>query len=129
MAGGAHIGRTVWEIVPGVADDLANICLAASGRDESAIYNVCDGHPGTLTEYFAAAATLLGFPAPPQITLDEAHKVMTPLMITYVREGHLISNAKMIAQLGIRLRYPSLAEGLASCRPADWQPPGISARN
>lgn len=104
------------------ADDLANICLAAVERGgDQAIYNVCDGHHGTLSEYFTAAAALLGFPPPPQITLAEAHKVMTPLMLTYVREGHRISNRKIIDELGITLTYPTLAEGLASCRPPDWQ--------
>ncbi len=106
------------------AEDLANICLAAvdQGVDQE-IYNVCDGHHGTLTEYFTAAAALLGFPAPPQITLAEAHKVMTPLMLTYVREGHRISNRKIINDLGITLTYPTLAEGLASCLPPEWQLP------
>ena len=106
------------------ADDLANVCLAVTrGRDESTIYNVCDGHPGTLTEYFTAAAALLGLPDPPQITLDEAHKVMTPLMLTYVREGHRISNSKLLTELGITLRYPTLADGLPGCLPSDWRPP------
>lgn len=103
------------------ADDLATICLAAAERGvDQAIYNVCDGHPGTLTEYFTAAAALLGFPAPPQITLAEAHKVMTPLMLTYVREGHRISNRKILDELGVTLTYPTLAKGLANCRPTDW---------
>jgi len=106
------------------ADDLAAACLAAAQRGpDSAIYNVCDGHPSTLTEYFTAAAELLELPAPPLIHLAEAHTVMTPLMLTYVREGHRISNHKLLTELGLRLRYPSLADGLASCRPTDWQPP------
>jgi nucleoside-diphosphate-sugar epimerase len=106
------------------ADDLATACLAAVQRGgDASIYNVCDGHPGTLTEYFTAAAKLLELPPPPQISMEEAQKVMTPLMLTYVREGHLISNHKLLNDLGLRLRYPSLTEGLASCRPTDWQPP------
>jgi nucleoside-diphosphate-sugar epimerase len=106
------------------ADDLAAACLAAAeGGSNFTIYNVCDGNPGTLTEYFTLAANLLGLPEPPQIHLAEAHKVMTPLMLTYVREGHRISNQKLLNELGLHLRYPSLADGLASCRPADWQAP------
>lgn len=106
------------------ADDLAAVCLTAAEHGATgAIYNVCDGHPTSITDYFTSAAALLSLPAPRQISMDEADKVMTPLMLTYVREGHLISNQKMITELKISLRYPTLIDGLPSCMPPDWTPP------
>lgn len=109
------------------ADDLADVCCAAMEKGEGgAVYNVCDGYPGTLTEYFTAVAELLELPLPRQVSMQEAEQVMSPLMLSYVREGHLISNAKMLKELGVSLRYPTLAEGLPGCRPEGWMPPAGS---
>lgn len=110
------------------AEDLASVCLAALERGESGeIFNVSDGNPSTITHYFTEVAKLLELPPPRQVTMEEAHRVMSPLMISYVKEGSLISNRKLLERLGVNLRYPSLAEGLPGCRPPDWVPPQKSA--
>lgn len=99
------------------ADDLARICLAAAGRGEDGeVFNVSDGHPGSMTEYFNAAADLLGLPRPPQVDRDEAQRVMTPLMLSYIQETRRLDNSRMLARLGIKLLYPDLKAGIASCR-------------
>ncbi|RNC71355.1 MAG: SDR family oxidoreductase [Desulfuromonadales bacterium] len=95
------------------SEDLARICLAAADRGEGGdIFNVSDGHPGTMTEYFNACADALGFPRPRQVTLEEARKVMSPLMLSYVTESRRMDNRKMLDKLGIELLCPTLAEGL-----------------
>jgi nucleoside-diphosphate-sugar epimerase len=95
------------------ADDLAAICLAAAERGKAGdIFNVSDGTPGTVTEYFNAAADYLGLPRPAQITMEEARKVMTPLMISYFSESRVVDNSKMLKELGVTLRYPNLAAAL-----------------
>jgi len=95
------------------ADDLANICLAALERGEDGeVYNVCDGSHGTMTEYFNAAADRLGLPRPAQVTMEEARRVMSPLMISYFSESRVVDNRKMLEGLGITLLYPDLASGL-----------------
>jgi len=94
-------------------DDLAQICLAAAERGEDGdIFNVSDGHPSSMTSYFNAAADVLGMPRQPQVTLEEARHTMSPLMFTYVSESRVVDNSRMLERLGIRLRYPTLAEGL-----------------
>jgi nucleoside-diphosphate-sugar epimerase len=99
------------------ADDLAQVCLAAAERGEDGdIFNVSDGHPGTMTEYFNAAADLLGLPRPPQVSREEARTVMTPLMLSYIEESRRLDNRRMLEKLGVRLRYPDLRAGIASCR-------------
>lgn len=99
------------------ARDLADICLAAAERGEGGdIFNVSDGHPSSMTSYFNACADLLGYPRQPQVTLEEARQVMSPLMISYVTESRIIDNSRLLHKLGITLRYPSMAEGLPSCR-------------
>ena len=95
------------------ADDLARICLAAAERgDAGEIFNISDGHPGTMTEYFNAVADALGYPRPRQVTREEARDVMSPLMLSYVSESRRMSNAKMLSRLGVKLLYPTLADGM-----------------
>ena len=95
------------------ADDLALVCLAAAERGEDGdIFNVSDGHPSSMTVYFNACADALGLPRQPLVTLEEARHVMSPLMFSYVSESRVVDNSRMIEQLGIALRYPSLKEGI-----------------
>ena len=95
------------------ADDLARICLAAAEKGEAGeIFNVSDGRPGTMTQYFNAVADLLGLPRPPQVTLAEARRVMKPLMLSYIAESRRMENRKMLDKLGVKLLYPTLEEGL-----------------
>jgi nucleoside-diphosphate-sugar epimerase len=107
------------------ADDLAAVCIAALVKGNGGdIFNVSDGEHGTMTHYFNAVADLLGIPRPPQVGRDEAAMVMPPLLYSYFCESRHIDNRKMIDNLGITLRYPTLAEGLSSCKPENLQPPG-----
>lgn len=95
------------------ADDLARVCQAAAERGEAGeVFNVSDGHPSTMTEYFNAVADACGLPRPPQVSMAEARKVMTPLMISYISESRRLDNARMLKKLGVRLLYPTLTEGI-----------------
>jgi nucleoside-diphosphate-sugar epimerase len=98
------------------ADDLARICIAAAerGRGDCNIFNVSDGHPSSMTTYFNACADALGYPRQPQVTLEEARQVMSPLMFSYVSESRVVDSSRMLEQLGISLQYPTIAEGLAA---------------
>lgn len=97
--------------------DLVEICLAAMSRGASGeVFNVCDGHPGSMTGYFNAVADFLGLPRPPTISLEAAQRQLTPGMLSYLGESRRLSNRKLIEELGIELRYPTLAEGLSACR-------------
>lgn len=95
------------------ADDLAAVCIAAIERGEDGdIFNVCDGEISKMTGYFNAITDLMNLPRLPQVTLDEARKVMSPLMLGYMTESRKISNKKMIEKLGIKLKYPAMMDGL-----------------
>ena len=99
------------------ADDLANICLAAAERGAGGdIFNVSDGRPCSMTSYFNACADALGMPRQPLVALDEARRVMSPLMFSYVSESRVVDNSRMLGKLQVSLLYPDLADGLkASC--------------
>ena len=97
-------------------DDLARICVAAGEKNTPAtIYNVSDGQPGTMAQYFTETARALNLPLPPEISWQEAQRVMSPEMLSYLSESRRIDNSKMIEELGIKLLYPNLHAGLAAC--------------
>ena len=100
------------------ADDLSRVCLAALERGEDGdIYNVSDGQVSSMTAYFNAITDMMGVPRLPQVSLAEAHRVMAPLMISYMTESRRMDNRKMLEKLQVRLRYPTLEEGLRASLP------------
>ena len=95
------------------ADDLAQVCIRAAEKAvDGDIFNVSDGQPGTMTQYFNAASDLLGLPRLPQINMEEAKQVMNPMMLSYLTETRRMDNRKMVEQLGVTLDYPDLESGL-----------------
>lgn len=96
------------------ADDLARVCLAAAERGQAGIYNVCDGEPSTMTDYFNAVADLLQLPRPPHISMAEAQRKLSPAMLSYLTESRRMDNRRMIEELGVTLLYPNLQAGLAA---------------
>ena len=97
------------------ADDLTEVCVAAAdcgGADR--VYNVSDGHPSTMVDYFNKVADSVGLPRPPTLPMAEVAQVMTPGMLSYMAESRRVGNARMLRELGVRLRYPSLQSGLAA---------------
>jgi nucleoside-diphosphate-sugar epimerase len=97
------------------ADDLAAVCLAAAAHGlNGEIFNVSDGNPSSMTAYFNACAEALGLPRQPQVTMDEARRVMSPLMFSYVTESRIVDNSRMLERLNIVLRYPDMQEGLSA---------------
>lgn len=100
------------------ADDLTTVTIAAAEKGMAGdIFNISDGHPSSMTSYFNACADILGFPRQPQVTMDEAHKVMSPLMLSYVSQSRIIDNSRMLERLGVTLHYADLSDGLAASLP------------
>ncbi|MDH5184815.1 MAG: SDR family oxidoreductase, partial [Gammaproteobacteria bacterium] len=97
------------------ADDLASICITAMERGEG-IYNVSDGQPGTMADYFIALAEALGYPVPERITLDEAREIMSPEMMSYLEESRRLDVSRLLDELGMALRYPDLEAGIAQIK-------------
>jgi nucleoside-diphosphate-sugar epimerase len=98
------------------ADDLAEVCVAAGRRTAAeGVYNVSDGHPTTLTDYFHAVADRFGLPRPPAISLAEARRVLSPEMLSFMEESKRLDNGRMLRELRPRLHYPDLERGLAAC--------------
>ena len=94
--------------------DLVTALEAAMDRGVAgAVYNACDGNPSTMTDYFIKVADAVGLPRPPLIPLAEAAQQLSEGMLSYLGESRRLSNRKLREELGVQLRYPTLAEGLA----------------
>jgi nucleoside-diphosphate-sugar epimerase len=97
-------------------DDLVAACLAAvDHRSSGRIYNISDGHPTTMTDYFNSVADACGLPRPPQISMAQAQTALSAEMLSYLAESRRLDNTRMRTELGVILRYPTLLDGLRVC--------------
>jgi nucleoside-diphosphate-sugar epimerase len=97
-------------------DDLAAICVAAmSSRNSNTVYNVSDGHPSNMTDYFLRVADAAGLPRPPEVSREEAQRVLSPGMLSFLNDSRRMDNTRLLEELEISLQYSDLDAGLASC--------------
>ncbi len=94
-------------------DDLVTVCRQAMAHAPSGeIYNVSDGNPGNMTDYFNRVADAVGLPRPTLIDLADADGQLSAGMMSYLRESRRLDNRKMLSIPGVVLRYPNLTAGL-----------------
>ena len=63
-------------------------------------------------DYFDLAADLFGLPRPPRISRQQATQQLSPLQMSFMRESRRLHNVRMKRELGLRLRYPTVRNGL-----------------
>ena len=97
------------------ADDLARACVRALWRGKpQRAYNVNDDAVLKMGDYFDAAAALYGLPLPPRISRARAEVEMGAMQLSFMSESRRMVNARMKQELGLRLRYASVLDGLAA---------------
>lgn len=97
-------------------DDLVQVCEAAMERaPDGAVYNVSDGQPGNMRDYFDRVADLFDLPRAPLVRLAEADGRLSAGLLSYLGESRRLDNRRMLDELGVNLRYPTLTDGLAAC--------------
>lgn len=105
------------------ADDLAAICVqlanALADQFSCEVFNVSDGHPSTMTQYFFDIADIAGWPRPPTISLHEARKVFSPQLLTFLDESRRLDITKLLQVRGIDLKYSDSREGIRLALMAD----------
>lgn len=95
------------------ADDLARACVAALWRGRpQRVVNVCDHSELAMGDYFDLAADLCGLPRPPRISRAEAQAQMSPMQLSFMSESRRMRNQRLTRELKLRLRYPTVNEGL-----------------
>jgi len=99
-------------------EDLIRACLAAARVGEPRpVYNISDGDPSTMTDFFFQVADALDLPRPPVIDAETARSQLSLEMHSYLAESKRIDNTLMREHLGVVIRYPGLATGLAQIVP------------
>ncbi|MFQ5468922.1 MAG: SDR family oxidoreductase [Gammaproteobacteria bacterium] len=94
-------------------DDLCRICLAVGNQNmKHQIYNVCDGHPLSMTDYFFRVADIAGIERPPVISWDQARDKLSPTMLEFLRESKRVDNTRIINELNLTLDYRDLDCGI-----------------
>jgi nucleoside-diphosphate-sugar epimerase len=95
------------------ADDLARACVTAlwKGRPQR-VYNVSDHTVLKMGDYYDLAADLYQLPRPPRVARDSAQQQLPTMLLSFMGESRRLVNRRMTQELGLRLRYPTVAEGL-----------------
>ena len=95
------------------ADDLARACVAAlyRGRPQRAV-NANDDTELRMADYFDLAADLHGLARPRRISREEATGSLSTMQVSFMSESRRLVNRRLREELGLVLRYPTVADGL-----------------
>jgi nucleoside-diphosphate-sugar epimerase len=95
------------------ADDLAGILVAALESIRArGVYNASDDGPMKMGDFFDLVADRAGLARPARISREEAVRLLPPELVSFMSESRRLSNRRMKAELGVRLRYPTVADGV-----------------
>ncbi|TNF58664.1 MAG: NAD-dependent epimerase/dehydratase family protein [Burkholderiales bacterium] len=95
------------------ADDLGRACALALWRaSPQRNINVVDDTELRMGDYFDLAADLYGLPRPPRIARSEAQAQLPLALLSFMGESRRLRNARMKRELRLKLRYPTVREGL-----------------
>jgi nucleoside-diphosphate-sugar epimerase len=96
------------------ADDLARACVLALHRGRpQRVLHASDDTELKMGDYFDFAADLCGLPRPPRVARDQAGTALSPLQLSFMNESRRLDNTRLKRELRLRLRYPTVKEGLA----------------
>ena len=94
------------------AEDLAAIVAAAlEVKQARGIYNASDDGPMKMGDFFDLIADRAGLKRPPRVSRDEGERRVTNEMFSFMSESRRLANRRMKAELGVRLRYPTVTDG------------------
>jgi nucleoside-diphosphate-sugar epimerase len=97
-------------------DDLVDALhlLLTHPAAANAVFNVSDGDPCSMTDYLCAVAQAAGLPMPPEVSMEEARRVLSPQMLSYLEESRLLDSSRIRRELGFEPRYATCAAGIAA---------------
>jgi len=95
------------------AEDLAGICARALQDDaQPGTYNASDDSQLKMGDWFDLVANRAGLPRPPRISKSEAAERVPSALLSFMNESRRLDNTRLKRELGARLRYPTVREGL-----------------
>ena len=97
------------------ADDLARACVAALHRGPpQRVIHASDDTELKMGDYFDLAAALEGLPRPRRITREQAREELSPMLLSFMGESRRLVNTRLKRELKVRLRYPTVTQGLVA---------------
>ena len=97
------------------ADDLARMVAAALFRGRGGrCYNASDDSELKMGDYFDLVADCFGLPRPPRVSRSDAARTIPPSLLSFMGESRRLVNRRMKRELRVRLRFPTVAEGVAA---------------
>jgi len=95
------------------ADDLAAILVAAlESAPARGVYNANDDGPMKMGDFFDLVADRAGLARPQRVSREEAARLLPPELVSFMSESRRLSNRRMKAELGVRLRYSTVQDGV-----------------
>jgi len=102
------------------ADDLAAIVRRALYRAQPGrIYHAVDDTDIRMADYFDAVADAFRLPRPPRLPRAELARVVSPTLLSYMSESRRLANDRVTRELGVRLQYPTVTDGLRAATAQD----------
>ncbi|HZX25493.1 MAG TPA: NAD-dependent epimerase/dehydratase family protein [Telluria sp.] len=99
------------------ADDLARAVALALVRGRSGrVYHAVDFTRLKMGDYFDAVADACGLPRPPRLPRAELEQVVAPVLLSFMSESRRLDNARLVGELGLRLRYPEVGAALETLK-------------
>jgi nucleoside-diphosphate-sugar epimerase len=96
------------------ADDLARACALALWRGKpQRVYNITDDTRLKMGDYFDWAADLYQLPRPPRVARTGAKEQLPLMLLSFMSESRRLDNQRMKKELRLKLRYATVAQGLA----------------
>ena len=96
------------------ADDLARACDLALWRSRAQrVVQVCDNTDLRMGDYFDLAADLYQLPRPSRVPRQAAEDTLPLMLLSFMSESRRLDNSRMRQELRLRLRYPTVREGLS----------------
>lgn len=100
------------------ADDLARACMLAVWRARpQRVYNINDDTRLKMGDYFDLAADMYLLPRPPRVAREGARAQLPVMLLSFMSESRRMVNARMKKELGLRLRFATVAQGLVGSPP------------
>ena len=96
------------------AEDLASMAIAALRFGQPGrMYNASDDSLLKMGDYFDLVADRHGLPRPQRISRTEASTRISPNLLSFMNESRRLSNRRIKRELRLKLRYPTVQDGIA----------------
>jgi nucleoside-diphosphate-sugar epimerase len=99
------------------ADDLARATVLAMWRGKPLrAINVCDDTDMKMGDYIDSVAKMWNLQPPHRISRTQAQEQLSPMVMSFLNESRRIRSDRMNQELGLRLLYPTVMDGLKADR-------------